>query len=164
LLPVYDFLLAGCAGVEVKRVPATNPKLAAQGWQQAAAPFAFGSYGFTAKRSLVCRQANYGGLGVYRNGSSSLSSGTPLCHAILAGLNSPDMDTAKLREHARFKSLRQCAGQSFNIEDIRKIGRGSHITANGRQVLGGKLGVALMHMTAAGSALSLEATFGKDRA
>ena len=40
-----------------QRRTATNPKLAAQGWQQAAPPFAFGSYGFTAKRSLVCRQA-----------------------------------------------------------------------------------------------------------
>ena len=49
--------LARCVGVEVKRIPATNPKLAAQVWQQAAAPFAFGSYGFTAKRSLVCRPA-----------------------------------------------------------------------------------------------------------
>jgi hypothetical protein len=124
----------------------------------------FGSYGFTATRSLVCRQAKYGGLSVYRNGSSSLSSGTPLCHAILAGVDSPDMDAAKLREHASFKSQRQCARQSFNNEDIRKIGRGSHITANGRQVLGGKLGVVLIHMTAAGRALSLEATFGKDRA
>jgi hypothetical protein len=57
LSPVYAFFLARCVGFEVKRVPATNPKLAAQGWQQAAAPFAFGSYGFTAKRSLVCRQA-----------------------------------------------------------------------------------------------------------
>ena len=45
-----------------------------------------------------------------------------------------------------------------------KIGRELLITANGRQSLGRELGLVLIHMTAAGSALSLEATFGKDRA
>jgi hypothetical protein len=45
-----------------------------------------------------------------------------------------------------------------------KIGRELLITANGRQSLGRKLGLALIHMTATASALSLEATFGKERA
>lgn len=45
-----------------------------------------------------------------------------------------------------------------------KIGPALHITANGRPCPGGKLGLVLILMTAAGGALSLEATFCKDRA
>jgi len=164
IIAAATLCLGGCA-TAVQRIPAQNSKLAAQGWEQAAAPVPIRGFGLNATRTLVCRKATCGGPAVYMAGSGPLSSGTVFGNALLTAMNSPEIDTGRIRAGLITASQRQSSGQVTNIEDIQKIGNDLRITANANARLSnGSLGTMLMHMTASGKTLNFEATLGANRA
>src|SRR6476661_4477763 len=85
--------LWGCngSGGSVAHVPAHNAKLAAQGWEQNAKPFALGELGTTISHALFCKTDKCGGPGAYMVGDGTLSSSSSFGHMMMTIENSPEM-------------------------------------------------------------------------
>jgi hypothetical protein len=155
--------LAGCA-TPVKRIAAANPKLAAVGWQQAAAPIPIRGIGISANRTLVCLSDTCGGPAVVMAGGGPLDTSTSFGHVMQTTLTTPSLDSSALRQGASLNSLRQRAGSEINIENIEKTGKELHVVANGMIPIKGSMSTMLMHITVTLSSVSFEATAGADRA
>jgi hypothetical protein len=155
--------LAGCA-TPVKRIPAANAKLAAQGWEQAATPIYLHGLNVSTSRTLICMRDTCGAPAMVATGSGLLDTWSSFGHAIQTVLSTPSIDSSTLREGASLNAIRQKAGSDINIENIEKVGNEVHVTGNDTTFVNGKMMILLFRVTATATTVRIDAAGGPDRA